>query len=133
MPFPFDELVLQNRLGQKVQLQVANVTADSRDYVFALAPKRAVSSLVAKNAEYFASQLLLHFDLRPNRFDLIELRPREESAEWWRWRFQWVGSTPLDGRCQPVKSAAQQARLAALSGLNVSSDPRIAQVWANSA
>ncbi len=113
----FDEITLHNRLGQGVRLQVKKVSYASRLCIFVYTLKQSVSSIVAKNAEFFASQLLNYFELQPGQFDLIELRRRDTEMEWLRWRFRWVGLTAFDARSRKVVSIAQQASLLRLSGL----------------
>ena len=59
----FDQLTLTNRLGQDLDLGVKLVSTAERGYLFIHAPKKAPSSLIAKNAEHLAHQLVSRFNL----------------------------------------------------------------------
>lgn len=120
----FTRCELDNRLGQPVQAEVAHIPTEIRDYVFISAPQQQAASLVGKNAEHFAFQLCQRLQLDPRRFDLIELRTSGESPCLWRWRFEWVGHTPLSGKSEAVTSASQQQKLFEL--LAIESPPRAA-------
>ena len=99
----FETLPLLNRLGQNVELQVKHATIGARDYIFVAAPVMRISSLIAKSSEQFARQLLEHFALQPERFDLIELRNRADSPlELLHWRFDWYDRIAMRSRSQAV-------------------------------
>ncbi len=99
----FTTLLLLNRLGQNVELQVKHEIITGRDYIFVAAPVTTASSLIAKNAEQFARQLLVHFALMPERFNLIELRNHNQSSmELLHWRFDWYGTVAVKARSQSV-------------------------------
>jgi hypothetical protein len=101
----FKTLALLNRLGQDVELQVKHETIGARDYIFVAAPVTTISSLIAKNSEQFAHQLLEHFALQPERFNLIELRNRADSPlELLHWRFDWYGRIAMKSRSQTVSA-----------------------------
>ena len=114
LPDSFFNHLLHNRLGQSVELAVHHVFGFGREYVFVAALTQQVSSLVAKNAEHFAFQLREFFKLDARRFELIEMRGDSENPEFWRWRFEWVGNTPLSPRCELVASSNQQTQLLSL-------------------
>jgi len=108
----FTILSLQNRLGQSVDLQVRHETVSGRDCIFVKAPKVQASSLVGKNAEPFAQQLLQHFGLNSDAFDLIELRHREDlSFEMLHWRFDWCGHAAMKARSQLVTAERRKNTL----------------------
>ncbi len=65
---------------------------------------------MVKNAETFAFQLREFFALDPRQFDLIEVRLQEEPALL-RWRFEWVGYSPLSPRSEPVSASQAQGLL----------------------
>jgi|SRR5690606_1416329 len=121
-PSVFISCELENRLGQTVQLEIAQISTGARDYVFINAPKPQAASFVGKNAEHFAFQLRQQLQLEPRRFELIELRTRGETPCLWRWRFEWVGHTPLSGKSEAITSASQQQKLFEL--LAIESPPR---------
>lgn len=104
----------ENRLGQTVDLEVASIEAATRDFIFVRVPGSSASSVVKKNAEHFAFQLRHRFNIAPERFELIELKGDKDSAEFWRWRFEWVGSSPILAGSELVKSAHQQSSFKAL-------------------
>jgi hypothetical protein len=107
----FTRIELENRLGQKVHLGVTHIPTDARDYVFVTALSQQASSFVGKNADHFAFQLLHRFQLDTKRFELVELRGSAEEQSLWRWRFEWVGNSPLSGRSELVASPAQRQLL----------------------
>ena len=101
----FKTLTLLNRLSQDVELQVKHESIGARDYIFVAAPVTRISSLIAKNSELFARQLLENFALQTERFDLIELRNRTDSPlELLHWRFDWYGRIAMRSRSQVVIS-----------------------------
>lgn len=110
----FTTFEMENRLGQPVQLGVRHTVNDGRDYVFITALSQQASSFVGKNAEHFAFQLCERLNLEPGRFELLELRASGEEHPLWRWRFEWVGKSPLSGRGEPVTSSSQQNLLFSL-------------------
>ncbi|QEI11638.1 hypothetical protein [Cellvibrio japonicus] len=112
---------LSNRLGQPVQLQVLSLHHQGRDYVFITAPLQN-PNFIGKNAETFAFQLRDYFSLDARRFELIEVREADE-PEFIRWRFEWVGHSPLSARAEPVVSNSQRQLLQGLVQA-----PRIAAV-----
>lgn len=109
-----EQLALTNRLGQPVMLGVSFKPTAKRDTVFVCAPRQQASSLFGKNAEQFMFQLMAKLPLDPERLDLIEVRGSEQAPEFWRWRFNWVGRSPLAPRSEPVTSSASKAALLAL-------------------
>lgn len=115
MPHPAVELMeLTNRLGQPVTLGVKFLPGEHRDTLFVSAPRQQASSFFGKNAEPFISQLLEQLPLRPERLNIIELRGDPDHPEFWRWRFEWVGRSPMAPRGEPVPSQGSKAALEAL-------------------
>jgi hypothetical protein len=113
----FVDATLNNRLGQSVQLQVCHIHHHGRDYVFVVAPNQA-ANFVSKNAEPFAFQLREYFALDARRFELIEVRNPEAEAQLIRWRFEWVGHSPLSARAEHMISPSQRSTLLGLLGLD---------------
>jgi len=111
MDYRFTNISLENRLGQIIGLGVTYVYTEARDYVFVTAPAQQASSLVGKSAEHFAFQLLRRFELNTRRFVMIELRGTGDNQTLWRWRFEWVGESPLSARCEEVNSPGQRQQL----------------------
>lgn len=110
----FDGVTLKNRLGQEITLRVKLIAMPSRDYLFVQAPKSAPSSLVAKNAENFAHQLINLFGLAPENVDFIEVRDQAGERELLRWRFEWVGLSAHAARSQVVSKASQREYLSSV-------------------
>jgi hypothetical protein len=125
LPSSFIKYPLANRLGQALELAVSHTQAFGREYVFVAALTQQASSLVAKNAEHFAFQLRELFKLDARRFEMVELRGDPACPELWRWRFEWVGNSPLSARCEAISSRNQQNQLLGLlniqGGLQVAS------------
>ena len=112
----FDQLTVTNRLGQPIELDVKRVDNGQRAYLFVHAPKLAISSLVAKNAEHFAHQLVERFELDHRRVDFIEVRDFAEQVHMIRWRFVWVGNSAISASQEEVSSSSQQSYLASVLG-----------------
>lgn len=123
-PNSFVSLELENRLGQTIKLAVQHVQFFGREYVFVKALTQQVSSLVAKNAEHFAFQLREAFQLDARRFEMIEVRGFIEEPNMWRWRFEWVGTSPISPRCEAISGTNQQTQMRKL--LNTLDEPQVA-------
>ena len=111
----FVEIALNNRLGQEVQLRSCHLSHHGRDYVFVIDPHQA-ANFISKNAEPFAFQLREHFNLDPRRFELIEVRNPQVAIQLIRWRFEWVGHSPLSARSEHIMSNSQRSMLLGLLG-----------------
>lgn len=107
----FVDTALNNRLGQEVRLGVCHYQYQGRDYVFVIAPTQQASSFVGKNAEPFAFQLREKFELDARRFELIEVRDAADAARLYRWRFEWVGNSPLSARSEEINSPGLRTSL----------------------
>lgn len=107
----FTPLELENRLGQLVSVGITHMSTSTRDYVFLAVSGHQASSLVGKNADHFAFQLRERFAIEPYRFELIELRIAGDEPCLWRWRFEWVGFTPLAQKGEAISSVQQQHKL----------------------
>lgn len=117
LPNSFIQHSLSNRLGQALELAVCRAQAFGREYVFVTTLAQHASSLVAKNAEHFAFQLRELFKLDARRFEMVELRGDLLNPQLWRWRFEWVGNSPLSARCELVNSHSQHSQM--LNLLNI--------------
>jgi hypothetical protein len=124
LPNSFNNYSLANRLGQALELAVSHSQAFGREYIFVTALAQQASSLVAKNAEHFAFQLRELFKLDARRFEMVELRGDHTNPEFWRWRFEWVGNSPLSPRCEIVNSQSQHNQFLTL--LNIQGGLRAA-------
>lgn len=111
LPNAFINLELENRLGQTISLAVQHIQSFGREYVFVKALTQQVSSLVAKNAEHFAFQLRELLQLDARRFEMIEMRGFMEVPNLWRWRFEWVGNSPISPRCEAIAALNQQTQM----------------------
>ncbi len=111
LPSSFVSIELLNRLGQSIELAVQHMQAFGREYVFVAALTQQASSVVAKNAEHFAFQLRELFQLDARRFEMIELRGDLAALALWRWRFEWVGGSPLSPRSEIISSLHQHHQL----------------------
>jgi len=111
LPSSFVSLELENRLGQTIKLAVQHVQSFGREYVFVKSLTQQVSSLVAKNAEHFAYQLREVFQLDARRFEMIEVRDFTEEPNLWRWRFEWIGASPVSPRCEAISTVHQQTQM----------------------
>jgi len=107
----FVDIPLNNRLGQEVRLGVFHSLYQGRDYVFVAAPTQQASSFVGKNAEPFAFQLREQFALAARRFELVEVRDSGDATRLLRWRFEWVGNSPLSARSEEINSPGLRATL----------------------
>lgn len=120
LPNSFTQYSLANRLGQALELAVYRTQAFGREYVFVTALAQHASSLVAKNAEHFAFQLRELFKLDARRFEMVELRGDPMNPQLWRWRFEWVGNSPLSPKCELISSHSQHTQM--LNLLNIQND-----------
>lgn len=121
VPRSFVTVDLENRLGQTVSLAVRHVQAFGKHILFVSALTQQASSVVAKNAQHFALQLREKLAIDPRRFDMIELRGDHAVPSLWRWRFEWVGSSPFSGRCEAIQSEHHHSQL--LNLLHGNSEP----------
>jgi hypothetical protein len=121
LPSVFTSLRLENRLGQSIDLGVQHIQAFGRDYVFVAALTQQASSVVAKNAQHFGFQLRDFFQLDARRFEMMELRGDIAVPHIYRWRFEWVGASPITPRCELITSRSLLAQLFEL--LDISGKP----------
>lgn len=89
---------LDNRLGQSVGIEVLCHRDASTDLVVIRSQDALAVRRLAKNAEYFARQLLELCNSTTERLQIVEWRESEARDCLWRWRFSWVGNCPLDAK-----------------------------------
>ncbi|GGY67181.1 hypothetical protein GCM10011613_09100 [Cellvibrio zantedeschiae] len=118
LPSSFTQYSLANRLGQALELAVCHTQAFGREYVFVAPLAQHASSLVAKNAEHFAFQLRERFNLDARRFEMVELRGDPMNPQFWRWRFEWVGNSPLSPKCELISSHSQHNQMLTLLNIH---------------
>ncbi len=101
--YPFETIVLLNRLDMEIDVDICSVRIDSDLVMIVKANEHHHRSTVSKNIEQIAFQLRKQYTKDDVGFSLIEYTDRHHNKkdtheEWWQWRFNWVGSTPLDGQ-----------------------------------
>ena len=100
----FSPVVLSNRLGQSVELDVLCHRDADNDLVIMRVNDGISARRLAKNIEHFAQQLLGLCGSDHQRMQMVEWREFESGANLWRWRFNWVADCPLDAKLLPVKA-----------------------------
>ena len=115
---PFQRLALHNRLGQPVNLMACHIHHQGRDLVFLQAPEQNFH-FIGKNAETLAFQLRELYALDARRFDRIELRQGEQLSDVYRWRFEWVGHSPLSARAEQLSEGQAKFMLSLLAPAEV--------------
>ncbi len=113
--FCYEQVALQNRIGQTVLMWTGALTLGARTYVFVKSPTGALPRVFSKNAEHFVQQLVSRLGLKPGHFDMIEVRERGEASDLHRWRFQWVETSPLHGNCERVSSSQSEFLISVLT------------------
>lgn len=98
----FNTLSLLNRLDMEFKLDVCIVELSGLLIAIVKAHEGFHRSIVSKNSEQIAFQLRKKFLKSDMDFSMVEYNlPHDKDnskAEWWQWRFNWVGSTPLQGQ-----------------------------------
>lgn len=107
--FAPETLFLENRSGRMVPVSLNVFLHGQRCYVVLRASEGLPTRQLSKSAEHLAYQLVARFQLEPECVEFYQYHSgasagnaAENSAEWLRWRFHWVGGTPIQGRCEPV-------------------------------
>lgn len=101
---------LCNRVGRPLNVDVQCLSYRNRYYVVLMARQDLPGNQLLKNAEHLARQLIDCMGVSPSDVDFIQYQPREE-PEWLRWRFQWVGNSPLKAASYPINSSSQKSFL----------------------
>ena len=96
--YPFESILVRNRLGQAMKLFVSPFSLSPQHVsVLVALPEEMHESLLAKNAEYIILQLRERFSRTVKKFSMIELCFDENGEEqWYAWHFNWVENTPLE-------------------------------------
>ncbi len=106
----FESILLQNRLGRLVDIEVCCFANRDRRVVILKAPHGAASVMIGKSIDHFAFQLCQK--LRVDGEQIVFLQAITDDESWLRWSFQWSGNSPLCSRSEPVSLVARQKILA---------------------
>ncbi|BFM10735.1 hypothetical protein R50072_08880 [Simiduia litorea] len=101
----FTRVTLENRLGQPVEAEILLHSDASTDLVVIRSKDSVAVRRLSKNIEYFARQLLGLCESNSERLHLVEWREFEDRECLWRWRFNWVGSCPLEAKAIAISKA----------------------------
>jgi len=110
LPLAPETVQLCNRVGRPLSVDVQCLSYRNRYYVVLMARQDLPGNQLLKNAEHLARQLIECMGVAPSDVDFIQYQPREE-PEWLRWRFQWVGNSPLNAVSYPINVSSQQSFL----------------------
>lgn len=114
----FSTLPLLNRLGMEIKLDVCVIEVDESVTAIVMAGEGFHHSIVSKNNEQIAFQLKQKLVQNNMSFSLLEYsishhRDKTQTSEWWQWRYNWVGNTPLRGE-RHVLSTVKTKNITAL-------------------
>lgn len=114
----FSRVVLQNRLGQSLDAEILCHRDGETDLVVIRSADPVAERRLAKNAEYFAQQLLRLCGSSTERLQIVEWRESAAARDnLWRWRFNWVGNCPMAAKAVPVKAGYHKLINGLLSSL----------------
>lgn len=108
LPLKTESVQLQNRLSRLVNVNLRCFTYKGRYSVFLVASQEFPARQLNNSAEHLAYQLIQRLDAAPEDVDFIQFQPGEE-PEWLRWRFQWVGTSPLQAKSLPLGPTALES------------------------
>jgi hypothetical protein len=108
MPFETETLQLHNRLSRLVSVTLRCFERDGRYSIILVATPEFPARQLNNSAEHLAYQLVQRLGVPPEQVDFIQHQPGEE-PEWLRWRFQWVGSSPIQGKSLPLNQSSYEA------------------------
>lgn len=108
-----ETLQLRNRVGRSMSVDVQCLKHRNRYYVILMTTRDLPGNQLLKSAEHLARQLIERLGVSPHDVDFIQYQQGEE-PEWLRWRFQWVGNSPLQAASYPIKPSSQQSFLTPL-------------------
>lgn len=93
----FESILVRNRLGQGINLLIRPISV-SPDHVCVIVKtkEKVHSKTIAKNADYFISQMRQRFQRTVKHFTMIELRKESAAEVWYSWKFNWAGQVPLN-------------------------------------
>lgn len=107
-PFPTETLQLHNRLSRLVKVTLACIRRDGRYSIILVATADFPARQLHNSAEHLAYQLVQRLNAVPQEVDFLQYQPGAEQ-EWLRWSFQWVGSSPLQGKSLPLNPSSYEA------------------------
>ncbi len=110
LPVVPEVVELQNRLGRIVPVELSCFVFRKRYCVILHASAAVPARQLSKSAEHIAHQVVCRLNVPAELVDFFQFQPGEE-PEWLRWSFQWVGVSPLKGRCLDVNTNFQQSYL----------------------
>lgn len=105
--FETESVPLQNRLGRLINVELSCFTHGARYCVILNSTADFPARQMSKSAEHLAYQIILRLGVNPNDVDFVQYQPGEQ-PEWLRWRFQWVGQSPLHGKSSPVNAGFEE-------------------------
>lgn len=108
LPLKTESVQLQNRLSRLVNVKLRCFTHNGRYCVFLVASQEFPARQLNNSAEHLAYQLIQRLNAAPEDVDFIQFQPGEE-PEWLRWRFHWVGTSPLQGKSLPLGPASLES------------------------
>jgi len=98
-----ESVQLQNRIGRLISVNLQCILHCGRYCVIMQSTPELPARQMSKSAEQLAHQIIQRLGIDPETADFLQCQPKEE-PEWLRWRFQWVGQSPLQGKSHPVNS-----------------------------
>jgi hypothetical protein len=100
--YPFETIILMNRLDMEFNIDIMSVEIEDELVIIVQANENYHRTSVSKNIEQIACQLKKQWVKDGYSFSLVEYadkhHKRDDYEEWWQWRFNWVGKTPLYGQ-----------------------------------
>jgi len=110
----FETISVLNRLGMEINIDVAAALIEDGLTLIVRANGEYHRSTVSKNIEQIAFQLKQRFTEKDEPLSVVEYtQPSHKTSshksvktEWWQWRFNWVGNTPLDAQRHALSSFA---------------------------
>lgn len=107
-PFQTETLQLHNRLSRLVKVTLGCLRRDGRYSIILVATPEFPARQLHNSAEHLAYQLVQRLDVAPQEVEFLQYQPGAE-PEWLRWSFQWVGSSPLQGKRLPLNRSSCEA------------------------
>ena len=98
-----DVVHLQNRLGRLTPVSLNCFVFRDRYCVILRASREFPARQLSNSAEHLAHQIVARLGVAPEQVDFFQWQPGDH-PEWLRWAFQWVGRSPLKGRCEAVSA-----------------------------
>lgn len=107
LPFETETLQLHNRLSRLVKVTLCCFARDGRYTIILVATPEFPARQLNNSAEHLAYQLVQRLNVAPQEVEFIQYQPGEE-PEWLRWRFHWVGSSPLQGKSVSLNQSSYE-------------------------